>query len=276
MAGTQASFDLIHAISTGKVSTQEQDDRLQAQNIAKQARQVLLEKDTVKITQQTILQQILSSNLLDSEKTPPHLIQNGALVISAGTVSTAWALTVGAFYVLNEPHVLQRLQTELVAAMPDRSADIGIVQLIGTVAISCGMFSDRATSKTWHIPSGTPMSMSHVLLNRDESIFPDHRRFKPERWLDNPTMNRYQFAWSKGTRNCIGINLAMAEMTCVFAGISRHCESRNGLKISDHGVRTNLFKTTVRDVEMVVMEVCLFSGLTPKVYVQFFYKYKCK
>lgn len=215
----------------------------------------------------------MSSKLPDSEKTLPHLVQNGGLIISAGTISTAWALTVGAFHILNEPNVLQRLQTELVTAVPDRSVGVEIVQLEHlpylaaviqeSLRLSVGgshrsqrispneatTFSDRATGKTWRIPAGTPMSMSHLLLNRDESIFPDHEKFEPERWIGNPAMDRYQFAWSKGTRNCIGINLAMAEIMLMFAGIFRNCESKSGLKIGDRVVRMDLFETTVRDVE---------------------------
>src|SRR5690349_6766762 len=71
----------------------------------------------------------MASKLPDSEKTLPHLVQNGGLIVSAGTVSTAWALCVGVFYVLHQPTVLQKLQTELLEAIPDRSADIDIVQL---------------------------------------------------------------------------------------------------------------------------------------------------
>jgi cytochrome P450 len=113
--------------------------------------------------------------------------------------------------------VLQKLQTELVEALPDRSVDIDIVQLEKlpylaaviqeALRLSVGgthrsqrispneitIFPDRDTGKTWPVPAGTPMSMSHLLLFRNEKIFPDHERFDPERWLGNPGMDRYVF-----------------------------------------------------------------------------------
>jgi len=158
---------------------------------------------------------MMSSKLPDSEKTLPHLVQNGGLIISAGTVSTAWALAVGVFYVLHKPSVLQKLQAELVAAVPHRSASVDLIQLEQlpylaaviqeALRLSVGgthrsqrispneatVFSDRDTGNTWSIPSGTPMSMSHFLLFRDETIFPNHEKFDPERWLGRPSMDRY-------------------------------------------------------------------------------------
>jgi hypothetical protein len=62
---------------------------------------------------------------------------------------------------------------------------------------------------------------------------------------------RYQFAFSKGTRNCIGINLAMAEMMLMLAGIFRNCQNSNGLNIQDCLTHVELFDTSVRDVETV-------------------------
>ena len=157
----------------------------------------------------------MASKLPDSEKTLPHLVQNGGLIVSAGTVSTAWALCVGVFYVLHQPVVLQKLQTELVEALPDHSINIDIVQLEKlpylaaviqeALRLSVGgthrsqrispneitIFSDHDTGKVWSVPAGTPMSMSHLLLFRNENIFPDHERFDPERWLGKPGMDRY-------------------------------------------------------------------------------------
>ncbi|OSS48490.1 hypothetical protein B5807_07931 [Epicoccum nigrum] len=244
-------------------------------SIARQARQVLLDQEITAKSRPTVFQQIMASKLPDSEKTLPHLVQNGGLIVSAGTVSTAWALCVGVFYVLHQPTVLQKLQAELLEAIPDRSADIDIVQLEKlpylaaviqeALRLSVGgthrsqriapneitVYPDRDTGKTWSVPAGTPMSMSHLLLFRNERIFPDHERFDPERWLGKPGMDRYQFAFSKGTRNCIGINLAMAEMMLMLAGIFRSCQNSNGLKFQDYLTHIELFDTSVRDVETV-------------------------
>ncbi|KAF2177011.1 cytochrome P450, partial [Zopfia rhizophila CBS 207.26] len=244
-------------------------------NIGKQARRIMSEQNTSEKARPTIFQQIMASKLPPSEKTYLRLVQDAGLVISAGTVSTAWALTVGTFHLLSEPEALQKLQAELLEVIPNRSVSANVVELEKlpylaaviqeSLRLSVGgshrsqrispdeatIFTDRGTNKMWSIPSGTPMSMSHLLLFRDERIFPSHEKFRPERWLNNPAMERYQFAWSKGTRNCLGMNLAMAEILLMFAGIFRNFESGVGLRIEDSIGRIELFETDVSDVETV-------------------------
>jgi cytochrome P450 len=70
------------------------------------------------------------------------------------------------------------------------------------------------TYKSHFFPQGTSVGVSTFQLHQDESVFPDPREFKPERWLD-PTdamLNSF-FAFGKGTRACIAQNLGLAEVT---------------------------------------------------------------
>ncbi len=38
--------------------------------------------------------------------------------------------------------------------------------------------------KEWTIPAGTPVAMTPHLVLIDENIFPEPRKFNPDRWLD--------------------------------------------------------------------------------------------
>ena len=69
--------------------------------------------------------------------------------------------------------------------------------------------------------------MTSVMVHHDESIFPESTAFKPERWLDNPGLDKYLVAFSKGSRQCMGINLAYSEMYLVIAGIFRRYGSHD-------------------------------------------------
>lgn len=73
----------------------------------------------------------------------------------------------------------------------------------------------------WVIPPGTAISMSTVLIHHDESIFPDSKEFKPERWLDggDKRLDKYMTSFSAGTRGCLGITLAWQELYLGFAGV---------------------------------------------------------
>ncbi|EFQ34955.1 cytochrome P450 [Colletotrichum graminicola M1.001] len=75
----------------------------------------------------------------------------------------------------------------------------------------------------YHIPAGTVVSMSPYTLHRNAAVFPEPLKFKPERWLGecgNVTeMKKWFWSFSSGGRMCIGIHLAMAEMTTLLAAI---------------------------------------------------------
>lgn len=57
--------------------------------------------------------------------------------------------------------------------------------------------------------------MSCWFLHRHPDAFPDPDKFDPERWLadqDIHRLDRYLVPFSRGSRGCIGQNLAWAEM----------------------------------------------------------------
>ena len=77
--------------------------------------------------------------------------------------------------------------------------------------------------KTWTIPPNVTVSMDNYAVSHDEVIFPDSFAYKPERWLNGPKapdgkqLSRYMVAFGRGTRSCVGMQLAYAEL---FIGIS--------------------------------------------------------
>lgn len=77
--------------------------------------------------------------------------------------------------------------------------------------------------KGWTIPPGTPISQMTYMVNNDAKIFPDPFTFHPERWIEAETkgirLDRFMVSFSKGSRQCIGINLAWAEMYLAIAYI---------------------------------------------------------
>lgn len=78
-----------------------------------------------------------------------------------------------------------------------------------------------------HIPGGTVVSSSTHLIHTCPSIFPDPAEFIPERWLPIGTkeslagvkLDRYLLPFSTGSRDCIGNNLALAEIRSAIAGV---------------------------------------------------------
>ena len=80
--------------------------------------------------------------------------------------------------------------------------------------------------------------MTSVLIHLNPSIFPKPREFIPERWLENPRLIRYLVSFTKGSRQCLGMNLAYAEVYLCLANLFHSFPDMT------------LFDTTIGDVEI--------------------------
>lgn len=49
--------------------------------------------------------------------------------------------------------------------------------------------------------------MSAYLMQSDPSVYPEPKKFQPERWLGDidPAMNRNYVPFCRGSRNCLGM-----------------------------------------------------------------------
>ncbi|KAK1254750.1 hypothetical protein MKX08_008745 [Trichoderma sp. CBMAI-0020] len=71
----------------------------------------------------------------------------------------------------------------------------------------------------------TPMSSASYFVHKDETLFPDPDAFRPERWLEaaerGQNLKKHLVAFTKGSRNCMGINLAYMELFLTVAAFVR-------------------------------------------------------
>lgn len=70
------------------------------------------------------------------------------------------------------------------------------------------VYTDNAQDN-WTIPAGTPMSMTPTLIQTVPEYFPSPNEFRPERWIENPRLDQYLLAFSKGSRICLGYGFAL-------------------------------------------------------------------
>ncbi|GKU05140.1 unnamed protein product [Fusarium langsethiae] len=82
---------------------------------------------------------------------------------------------------------------------------------------------DDTTVDGYVIPRNTVVGMSPWIMHRNEEVFENPLVFNPERWLGDKAseMNRWFWGFSSGGRMCIGMHLAMAEMTVLGAALYR-------------------------------------------------------
>lgn len=72
----------------------------------------------------TIFHALLESDLPWEEKLQSRLWQEGQVVIGAGADTTANAITITHFHILDNPDVHQKLRAELEEALPDKYAPV--------------------------------------------------------------------------------------------------------------------------------------------------------
>ncbi|PWY68620.1 putative cytochrome P450 [Aspergillus heteromorphus CBS 117.55] len=206
----------------------------------------------------SVFRHVLSSDMPESERETERLAREALQLFGAGTATLVRAFSVVMYYILSDPHMRDRLREELKDIMAGYPSKIptwqelerlpylhGIVKeglrlSYGVMRHLARVSPDQALQyKEWSIPAGTPVGMSSHSLHSDPETFPEPSRFLPERWMDksNPNMNRNWVPFARGSRMCIGMNLALAEMYWVLAVIFR-----------PGAPRLELFETTEADV----------------------------
>ena len=220
------------------------------------------EKDTR--SRPSLLQALTDTHLLpETEKSPARITSEAQLAMAAGTLTTSGCLTVATYHVLANKDIHTKLMSELVRGIPEPQVFSSLDQLekmpylvaimyeslrlfYGVSHRLSRIFPDRSMHyKDWVVPAGVPVSMSIPLIHDNEEIFPESYSFRPERWLPLETegqrLLRFLVVFGGGSRQCIGMELAKAEILIVLACVFRR-----------FGHKMRLLDTVrERDVDMV-------------------------
>ncbi|KAI1864594.1 uncharacterized protein JN550_008881 [Neoarthrinium moseri] len=216
----------------------------------------------------TVFGSLLQSDLSEEEKKPERLADEAVAVVGAGTETTSWALAVITYNLLAKPELLAKLKKELERAVDDATklppwTVLEKLPYLGAVVqeglrLSYGVSARSAREPSGEdlvyrgefnkkpvelvLPRGYAIGMSAALMHHDESIFQDSYVFSPERWLDENNQRRKELekgllAFSKGSRACLGKNLALCELYLVLTALV--------LRVMP---RMKLYETTEKDV----------------------------
>ncbi|KAK0742081.1 cytochrome P450 [Apiosordaria backusii] len=200
-------------------------------DMAEQVRPILARTTNEKAGTHTIFHTLRDNQSLPpEERTLERLCGEATLLTGAGSETTAQTLTRMFFYLKHVPHTLEKLREELDATIPHENeipswstlqqlpyltavikeslrTSYGITTRLPRVAHEDIIYKDHV------IPAGTPVSQTATFILMDPTVFPEPHIFKPERWLgSDKKLDRYLVPFGKGSRSCLGINLAYAEM----------------------------------------------------------------
>lgn len=223
---------------------------------------ILERKEKETTSHRTIFHELRDDHdLPENEKTMDRLCDEGQIFTGAGSETTAKALTTALFYLLVKGDTFSILKKELLQAMPVGKTTswqkLEQLPYLSAVIAEALRLSHGVTTrlpriatggvmcyKDWEIPFGTPISSTMYFILMHPGLFPEPQTFLPERWLTsagefNHTLaNKYLVNFGRGSRSCLGMNLAYAEMYITLATIVRRFDME-------------LFETGMEDVKMV-------------------------
>ncbi|RAK82730.1 cytochrome P450 [Aspergillus fijiensis CBS 313.89] len=206
----------------------------------------------------SLFHHVADSDMPDSERSPERLAKEAQVLLGGGTASTARTIGFASYYILSNPAIKARLQDELrepMAEWPDRVPSWAELERLPylqaiikeSLRLSYGVMHrlPRISPdlpiqyKDYTIPIGTPVGMSAYFMHSDPAVYPEPKTFRPERWVENvtPAMIQQYVPFCRGSRNCLGQNLAMAEMSLILAVLYR-----------PNGPKLELYETDETDV----------------------------
>lgn len=192
----------------------------------------------------SIFETLLDSDLPPFDKSISRLVEDAQTLVGAGSITTSFALALGTYYIASDPNVHEKLMSELETAMPSpRKPSLTLGELEKLPYLTAVYFEIlRITYGVSHrlqrvcpnqaiqyndytLPPGTPVSMSTPHIHDNPVIFNNPRTFDPDRWLPLDTrgarLQKYLVAFSRGSRQCLGMHLGSAELFMGIAGVFR-------------------------------------------------------
>lgn len=181
---------------------------------------------------------------------PVDLVGEAALLVAAGADTSSTAMSASFFYLVRNPRVLRKLQEEVRATFDDveeirwGAKLTGLPYLRGCIdealrmsppvpglldrrVLPGGMLIDGHS-----VPAGTLVGVPNYTVHHNEKYYPRPFEFLPERWVEGsePSVTGFEVtpdmvsiaksafhAFSSGSRNCVGKNMAYMEMLITMA-----------------------------------------------------------
>ncbi|KAE8373545.1 cytochrome P450 [Aspergillus bertholletiae] len=191
----------------------------------------------------TVFTSLIDQRLPSEERTLDRLQDEGYILLGAGIESVTWTLSVTMFYLLGNKKFLYRLHEELGLVMPQPNHVPSLSKLKALpllratiregLRLSIGILSrlprvapfEALNYNGYIIPPGTPVSQSAYSVHMDPQHFPDPHTFNPERWLGTAeeirALESMLVPFSRGSRQCLGMNLAYAKLFLSAATLVR-------------------------------------------------------
>ncbi|KAL4934335.1 cytochrome P450 [Aspergillus undulatus] len=199
----------------------------------------------IEANNRTTYRSLTDPSLPLEERSTQRLEEETLVVLAAGTETTGRTLTIAAYHLAQSPSILHQLREEVKQVLSTATSTCTLLELerlpylTATVNETSPVVfrlprvapDETLMYKDYTIPPGTPMSSSSLLLHRNPTTFPDPEKFDPDRWICNngktatgERFDRYLAPFTKGSRACLGMSLAYAELYMTLAYFVRRVD----------------------------------------------------
>ncbi|KAL1846294.1 hypothetical protein Plec18167_005865 [Paecilomyces lecythidis] len=183
------------------------------------------------------------SAMMEDKNGTPHNLEWGeilaeiSIMMNAGSDTTAISLNNVMFFLLKNPHCMEKLREEIDAVLDDddivapypkvkhlpylRACLDENLRMLPPVIMALPRRTppEGTTILGEYVAGDTSVSMTAYAVHHNESIFKDHNVYRPERWLgeEGKSLQPYFIPFSTGARGCIGRNISYLEQTVLLA-----------------------------------------------------------
>jgi cytochrome P450 family 135 len=150
-------------------------------------------------------------------------------LLVAGHETTASSLAWAFERLLRHPAKLQRLRAEAQAGTEDTYADAvvkEVLRLRPVIQLVLRLLAEPMEFGGYTLPAGVALAPSIHLIHRREDLYPEPRRFLPERFLEQPPGTYTWIPFGGGVRRCLGASFAQLEMKRVLQTVLTEVDLR--------------------------------------------------
>jgi cytochrome P450 len=101
------------------------------------------------------------------------------------------------------------------------------------------------------LPAGVSVVPCIYLVHRNENVYPEPERFRPERFIEQPAGTYTWIPFGGGVRRCLGATFALFEMKTVLSAIARKVELRPAEPAPERIARRAITLTPSRGAELI-------------------------
>jgi cytochrome P450 len=174
-------------------------------------------------------------------------------LLVAGHETTATALAWALERLVRHPEKLDRLREE-VAAGGHEYMDAVVketLRLRPVLAIVARRLTEPAEVAGHLLPAGCAVTPCIYLVHHRPDVYPEPRRFRPERFLEQPAGTYTWIPFGGGVRRCLGASFALFEMKTVLAAVVSSRRLRPARPESERITRRAITLTPSRGAEVV-------------------------